>query len=68
MQLYILHRDAFGSSKTSAFLICCAYIFCISPALPRNQALALDLDVAGAACGPSFHAVEPAGNAGSLSI
>ena len=31
MQLYILHRDAFGSSssKTSVFLICCAYIFCM---------------------------------------
>ena len=28
LQLHILHRDAFGSSKTSPFLICCAYIFC----------------------------------------
>ena len=29
LQLHILHRDAFGSSKTSVFPICCAYIFCM---------------------------------------
>ena len=30
MQLYILHRDAIlAQVKTSAFLICCAYIFCM---------------------------------------